>query len=332
MICPDTLTRSSRYFGRLGQMLLLCMVMSWHANTFASDTSTQAPRLLDTDHPLVDRIWDVQAGIFIGREKFTERLLDNEYLLLGETHDNSRHHDIQAWVIEKLHSAHRVVSVSFEMINDAQGEALRSRNITTVDELLGVIQHIDDSWPYARDYRIVFDGALRAGFSLRAANLRRDTLRRFAREGDASLPQDIRVHLQQAPLSVQQQRALAEDIVSAHCDMIPAEVAQPMVNVQRVRDAVMSLGLLQSSANVKVLIAGAGHVRKDYGVPFYLRSHSDSLSSLALGMIEVRPEHDKPTDYTERWNTPALPFDYVWFTPRAERADPCASLRTKMQR
>ena len=333
MMCTESLQKTTRIIGgSVLIILLLCMAMIWPVYTLASDQMTQAPRLLDADHPLVDRIWDVQAGAFISLETFTRRVLDSEYLLLGETHDNSRHHAIQAWVIEKLHREKLTASVSFEMINDVQGEALRSRKITTVDELIGVLQHIDDSWPYVRDYRVVFDGVLRAGFSLRAANLRQDTIRYIAREGIASLPQDIGDHLQQAPLSTQQQRALTDDIVSAHCDMMPAEAAQPMVNVQQVRDAVMSLSMLQSPEKVKVLVAGAGHVRKDYGVPFYLKSYSDTVHSLALGLIEVQSGRDEPAAYTERWNTPALPFDYVWFTPRAERTDPCASLRTKMQR
>ena len=30
-----------------------------------------------------------------------------------------------------------------------------------------------------------------------------------------------------------------------------------------------------------------------------------------------------PTSYAARWNTKALPFDFVWFTPRANDDDPC---------
>lgn len=310
---------------------ILCLVILWSATGCAA-AADKPPALLDREHSLVDRIWDVRSGKFITRAQLFARLLESEYILLGETHDNRRHHAIQAQVIDSLHEAQSTASVSFEMINDAQGEALRAREISTPDELIEVLRGIEDKWPYTRDYRTVFESVLRAGFALRAANLRLDTIRRIARQGETALPHNIQAHLKQAQFSAQQQRAQLDDIVSAHCDMLPANATQPMVTVQRVRDAVMSLSMLESPAQVKVLIAGAGHVRKDIGVPFYLLSHGGNVRSLALGLIEVSPDLDKPQAYSERWGGAALPFDYVWFTPRAERGDPCAALRENMKR
>lgn len=311
--------------------MILCVAMLWSA-TGCVAVADKPPALLDREHPLVDRIWDVRSGKFITRAQLFARLLESEYILLGETHDNRRHHAIQAQVIDSLHAAQRAASVSFEMINDAQGEVLQSRETGTADELIAALRRIEDKWPYARDYRTVFESVLRAGFTLRAANLRQDTIRRIARQGETELPHSIQAHLKQAQFSAQQQRAQLDDIVSAHCNMLPANAAQPMVTVQRVRDAVMSLSMLESLAPVKVLIAGAGHVRKDIGVPFYLFSHSGNVRSLALGLIEVSSDLDKPQAYSERWGGAALPFDFVWFTPRAERADPCATLRENMKR
>jgi len=306
--------------------------MTWHAAGCAADVGEQAPALLDRNHPLVDKILDVHSGAFISQAQLITRLPQSGYILLGETHDNRRHHEIQAQIIDALHKALRHASVSFEMINDEQGEALQAHAITSVDMLIELLRGIEDKWPYARDYRVVFESVLRAGYAIRPANLRRDTIRQIARQGEAGLPDNLRAHLKQAQLSAQQMLALEEDIVTAHCNMLPASAVQPMLTVQRVRDAVMSLSLQESSAPIKLLIAGAGHVRNDSGVPFYLQSADRQARILAVGLIEVKPGLDEAHAYAERWGGGQLPFDYVWFTPRAERADPCAGLREKLHK
>jgi hypothetical protein len=41
--------------------------------------------------------------------------------------------------------------------------------------------------------------------------------------------------------------------------------------------------------------------------------------------VEVATGRTAPTDYAERFGGPRLPFDYVWFTARADAPDPCAA-------
>jgi uncharacterized iron-regulated protein len=62
-----------------------------------------------------------------------------------------------------------------------------------------------------------------------------------------------------------------------------------------------------------VLIAGAGHARRDRGVPLYLADRD--LVSIAF--MEAEVDKASPRDYG------AASYDYVWFTPRATREDPC---------
>ena len=58
--------------------------------------------------------------------------------------------------------------------------------------------------------------------------------------------------------------------------MLDDKTSASMVLGQRLRDAVMAESLLNSLQPVKVLIAGAGHVRNDRAVPLYLRYESES--------------------------------------------------------
>jgi uncharacterized iron-regulated protein len=66
-----------------------------------------------------------------------------------------------------------------------------------------------------------------------------------------------------------------------------------------------------------VLIAGNGHVRKDRGVPWYLAQLRPAARIVSIGLIEVEDDLDDAGD--------DLPYDYVWFTPRVDDADPCAA-------
>lgn len=103
-----------------------------------------------------------------------------------------------------------------------------------------------------------------------------------------------------------------------------------MVLAQRVRDASISLSMLGSDKTHRILIAGSGHVRNDRGVPVYLAAKDPQAGLVTIGFIEVMADKHSIDEYTERWGGDALPFDYVWFTPRLNRKDPCEAF-IKMQ-
>ena len=76
-------------------------------------------------------------------------------------------------------------------------------------------------------------------------------------------------------------------------------------------------------------MAGSGHVRTDRGAPFYL-SQLGVKDSVSVAFIEVSAKASDVSDYTNRWGSDVLPFDYVWFTPYAKRPDPCEAMKKHM--
>src|SRR2546429_67817 len=76
-----------------------------------------------------------------------------------------------------------------------------------------------------------------------------------------------------------------------------------------------------------VLIAGAGHVRRDRGVPVHLARQAPDASIASVAFVEVDAAAVKPGDYAKAFGSDALPFDYVWFTPKVDDADPCEKLK-----
>lgn len=51
--------------------------------------------MLLTDHPLVGKIWDMKSRSYIDEATLLTRINTANVILLGETHDNSQHHDLQ---------------------------------------------------------------------------------------------------------------------------------------------------------------------------------------------------------------------------------------------
>jgi len=49
---------------------------------------------------------------------------------------------------------------------------------------------------------------------------------------------------------------------------------------------------------------------------------------VVLAMVEVDPGKHRPEEYLPPGEGPPV-FDFLWFTPRADRPDPCEPLRRK---
>jgi uncharacterized iron-regulated protein len=109
-----------------------------------------------------------------------------------------------------------------------------------------------------------------------------------------------------------------------HCGKLPERVVPGMAAAQRARDAVMADALLARSAAGAVLIAGNGHVRRDLGVPVHLAARAPQREALAVGIVVVVEGQTRPEDYVAPAAGDAPRFDFVAFTPRTDRPDPCA--------
>ncbi|MCW8955619.1 MAG: ChaN family lipoprotein [Gammaproteobacteria bacterium] len=280
-------------------------------------------RPMQNDHPMVDKIWDVKQASYISQQQLLARLLKAKYLLLGETHDNISHHEYQAKVISTLAKAKVAASVHFEMIDDRQYVRLGLMDTTSLPELMDKLTETESGWNYEKMYRVVFEQVLQAGYNYRAANLSYEKIRKIIKQGEKKIPDNIKELLADVALSGDQLHELEQEVIKGHCNALPAKMVSPMILAQRVRDAKMSLSMLQSEDDYRILIAGSGHARTDRGVPMYLTAKDPQAAIISVGFLEVMADKNTVNEYTESWEQQYLPFNYVWFTPRFDRKDPC---------
>lgn len=313
------------------QVVLLLLFLALVLAALSGCTTAHKPELILSDHPLIDKIWDVKNRQFISRAEFQRRILSSEYLLLGERHDNPIHHEYQAWVIRQLQHANKHASVAFEMIDERQGQLLAKHRIASADEMITLLNRVKTHWYYEQRYKGVFEAVIKAGFPIVPANLNRQRLKQLTAKGEKGLPKAYRKMLSQVPLSKSHTLSLQKEIKSSHCNMLGDKMVAKLMLSQRLRDAVMAHSLSKIRSPVKVFVAGAGHVRRDRGVPLYLEQLNHNAKQLALGFTEVGAGLYNPGDYARRWGSKALPFHYLWFTPQVHRKDLCADFQQHLK-
>lgn len=282
---------------------------------------TNPPQLILQDHPLANRIYDVKAGRMITVEQLHQRLAAANYILIGETHDNTAQHAVETSIIKYLAGLQRPASVSFEMIDDVQGRLIAGKHFNSADALIALLKQRDSGWEYGIYYHNLFESAIQGGLRILPANINRAHLLGMMNEHVVPVPAAQKKLMSHTPLSQRDRDAMQQELLRSHCGVLRPAQAQPMIRGQRIRDATMALSLLHSGARYKVLIAGDGHVRKDLGVPRYI--HAPRARLVSVGLLEVEKGLKRPADYAQDWGYGQLPFDYVWFTPRAQRKDPC---------
>jgi uncharacterized iron-regulated protein len=282
---------------------------------------------LHQDHPLVGRVWDARRGAFLSMSELEAEARGADFVLLGELHDNPDHHLLQARLIRALAQRGRRPALAFEMLDTSQQPAV-DRAVSAAprdpEALADAVAWDRSGWPPFSLYRPIFLAGMDAGLPIVAANLPRDLIRKAMREGLQAVDPALRARLEQEPpLSAEQLAELTAEMQAAHCGHLPPGMMPAFVLAQRLRDAQLSLRLARAAGEEgAVLIAGAGHVRVDRGVPAYLSKDAPGRSILSVAFREVQPGLLDPRSYE------ALPFDVVVFTPSAARADPCEGLRT----
>lgn len=291
-----------------------------------ADNDTR-PALL-RDHPLVGKTWETTSARFVSRDALVDNLTRASVRLFGEVHDNPDHHAIQARLLEAIAAGGLKPVVAFEQMDREHDAALQQRladgNVAP-DDVAQAVTFDRKGWNWAF-YQPLVAIALRHGLPLRAANLSRKAASQIAREGLSAIgPARIEALRLEAAWTPAREQALREIIRDGHCGALPEAVVPAMGAAQRARDATLAESLLAPNRDGAILIAGNGHVRRDLGVPVYLAAAG--TSSCAVGILEVEAGQHDPQAYVQAATSGAALYDFVCFTARQDRPDPCAAFR-----
>lgn len=294
---------------------------------------------LRADHPLAGTVFDV-TGTLAEESALFARLARADFVLLGESHDNPDHHRLQARVIEELVARGRRPAVAFEMLAAGVAPALaalRGRPGATAEALRVAVAWDESGWPDFALYRPVFETALAAELPIVAADASRALLRAVAERGTEGIAPDRAARLGvERPMPAALRRVHEEAIREAHCGHAPEARLGAMARVQWLRDAHLAAALVDGArepgATGAVLIAGAGHARRDRGVPKHLARLAPGASVQALAMVEIPAQaRADASEVLAGLFGEAPPFDFVWLTPAMDDRDPCERFRERLE-
>lgn len=250
------------------------------------------------------------------RDDFSKAAHDVDIVILGEVHDNPRHHRMQAQIVESLQPE----ALVFEMIprkHEVKVNQLRKRGARR-SELARVLEWKDSGWPEFAHYAEILEAAPEA--QIFGAEQPKEDVRDAMSEGAARVfgPRASRYGLNK-PLEEEEQTAREEMQYSAHCEAVPEEMLPGLVEAQRFRDAGLADTTLRARATnsdgLVVVITGNGHANLKRGMPAALRSAVSDVEVLTLGQMESEPDPDA-----------RLPYDFYHVSaPPQDRPDPCAA-------
>jgi uncharacterized iron-regulated protein len=236
------------------------------------------------------------------------RLAEADFPLLGEIHDNPAHHQARGELLATLPARFR--SLVLEQLD--QGRSLDPR--LPLDDTLDQAGFNRRGWDWPLHAPVIAAGRER-NMAIVGGNLSREAGRALVKTGKPALEPALAAMMDAAPLDEAARRGLEGDLAAGHCGKLPARHLPNMALAQRARDASLARALL-AAGGPAVLIAGNGHVRRDYGVPSLLAGQR----TLSVGFLEAAPgERPDPAPWRGV-------FDFLWFTVPAERDDPCADV------
>jgi uncharacterized iron-regulated protein len=305
------------------------------------------------DHPLAGRIYDVAAGAEIDERALLDALSRASFVMLGESHENADHHRLQARLVAGLAARGETPAVAFEMLRADQQEALdaaQAAEPATAEGVRAATKWDEGGWPAFALYAPIFEAALAAGLPLVAADL--DAADRNRLASDGALPPELAARLGlDEPLPAALLASLERDLMTGHCDMLPASALPRLVRVQRGRDAALAQALVDApgappgdaeaaageprtdplaadlDGTRAVLIAGTEHVRRDRGAPRALARLAPGAEIATVAFLEVEPgAADLGADFAARYGGEAV-VDYAWYTPKASDEDHCERMR-----
>jgi uncharacterized iron-regulated protein len=264
-------------------------------------------------------------------------LADARIVLLGEQHDNPDHHQLQAFVLQRMSDIGRRPVMVFEMVDrDGQQavDACRTARRCSAADLAAAAEWNERGWPDWRIYAPVLSRVADEDLLVVAGGLGRDQIRAVVKSGNDALDPELRKRLDlDTKLPRKTRDAMVEEIRVSHCGHPPRSLINGMVTAQRLKDAFMASQLAATQiSGTTVLIAGNGHTRNDWGVPSHLRRMAPTAARLSIALVEVRDEIMEPADYAELFGASTLPFDLVWFTARVDELDPCEQFKEQLER
>ena len=87
---------------------------------------------------------------FVNKDTLLKSIHQNDYVLLGETHDNIKHHEDHGEMISLIAGHSEQAAIAFEMLNEDQEKLVNNVEFKNTDELLDTLEQAKTGWEYKK--------------------------------------------------------------------------------------------------------------------------------------------------------------------------------------
>lgn len=255
-------------------------------------------------------------------------------VLVGEEHDNPKHHELRALLGLGNYAAlvfEQIAADQALALADFMGKLQGKVNEATLEPFKAAIGWEKSGWA-KYNYDPLLRGALFSMRPIYAGDVVRAQIMKVAKEGESALAPPDRARLKlDTGLGAKLDEASLAEIEQAHCGAMPKEAFGGMAYAQRYRDANLADAVIKAANKhgSAILFAGNGHVRSDRGVPWYIHQQAPDKKVVSILLTEVEDGKTDAQAYFPRDPDGKPAADYIIFTPRAGRGDPCDAMKKK---
>lgn len=221
--------------------------------------------------------FETRTGEFATEKDVARAAADVRFVLVGESHDQAKHHVVQAQVIRALVSAGRDVVVGFEMFtrDNQQSLAPWTRGKWTKEQF---IENANWKTQWGFDFALyepIFNAVKEFSLPMVALNVPRDWVRQVGRNGLTALTEEQRKWVPDPYLGNDKHRALFTSLMGGH--PLTGPQGENIYSAQVTWDEGMATSALDymdtrfSPNAVMVIVAGSGHVMYDQCISYRIK-------------------------------------------------------------
>jgi len=238
------------------------------------------------------QIFNTKQNKKVSFSEMIEDLKQYRIVMIGETHTNQSHHDVQLKVIKGLVEAGKAVVLALEMYNPKQNEALAAWSSGNTDPNT-FLEQTDflTTWSHNyRYYKAIFDYAREKHIIMYGANVERKYASKIGRGGLGSLSEDDKKNIPEIDTSTIEHKFLIKTMMQGMDATMPRQFRN-MYPAQSLWDTAMGEGAIKAAKKhpeaTVVVLAGSGHVVYNLGIGRIIKYRSN-LSFASVVPVDIQ--------------------------------------------
>jgi len=256
-------------------------------------------RKYDFSSVKLDRVLNTKTNEEASFDEMISELSNYRIVMIGETHTNQLHHDVQFDIIKGLVESGKEVRLALEMYNQNQDEALAKWSSGETDESTFMEQtDFLVTWSHNyRYYKAIFDYVREKHIPMYGVNTERKYASKIGRGGLASLTPEEKAAIPEVDTSNIEHRFFVKVAMEGMDATMPTQFRN-MYPAQCLWDAAMGEGAIKIAKEypeaVVVILAGSGHVAYNLGIGRIINDRSD-LAFASVITVDVPEKSEENT-------------------------------------